>query len=95
MPTKNGDKTKNEREVENAQELCKLANKVSQLQRDNEALKKRLFAVNLSACSLTSQLCGIATVTEKDGYDLIRRESVMDFITRWRGAWDEAMTPNG
>lgn len=39
MPTKTGDMTKKELAVKNAQELCKLANKVAALQRENERLQ--------------------------------------------------------
>lgn len=43
-----------------------------------------------AAMTLTAHLCGVATVHEKDGYELIRRESVMELVTRWRMAWDAA-----
>lgn len=57
-------------------------------------LRKQLADVNHSVhslASLASLLCGVGVVAEKDGYELLRRESVMDLVTRWRRQWDEAM----
>lgn len=60
-----------------------------------DALRAKLRAANSAAHSLAAGLCGIGEVAAKDGFDLIRRESVMDLVTRWRRQWDAAMaTPN-
>ncbi len=53
-----------------------------------EALRAKLRAANSAAHSLAAGLCGIGEVAAKDGFDLIRRESVMDLVTRWRRQWD-------
>lgn len=58
---------------------------------ENKKLKEQLQFVNMASHSLASLLCGVATVSEKDGYELIRRESVMEFVTQWRKNWDSAM----
>lgn len=55
---------------------------------------KHIHELDQIAMTLTSRLCGIATVAEKDGYELIRRESVMDFVTRWRREWDALKAAN-
>lgn len=66
------------------------------LMAENRNLKAQLQAANTAAHSLAAQLCGVREVSEKDGYTLIRRESVMDLVTRWRTQWDAAMkAPNG
>jgi len=39
MPTKTGDMTKKELAVKNAQELCKLANEIARLKRENARLR--------------------------------------------------------
>lgn len=58
-------------------------------------MREKLQATNSAAHSLAAQLCAVAEVAEKDGYTLIRRESVMDLVTRWRTQWDAAMkVPN-
>lgn len=54
-------------------------------------MREKLQAANSAAHSLAAQLCAVAEVAEKDGYTLIRRESVMDLVTRWRIKWDAAM----
>ncbi len=41
------------------------------------------------AFELTARLCAIRVVAEKDDYELIRRESVMDFVVRWRQTIDK------
>lgn len=65
------------------------------LMTENRKLKAQLLAANSAAHSLAAQLCGVREVAEKDGYTLIRRESVMDLVTRWRTQWDAAMkVPN-
>ena len=66
------------------------------LMTENKNLKAQLQAANSAAHSLAAQLCGVREVSEKDGYTLIRRESVMELVTRWRTQWDAAMkVPNG
>jgi hypothetical protein len=45
---------------------------------------------NTASYSLSTSLCAIETVSEKDGFDLIRRDSVMDFVVRWRQSMNEA-----
>jgi hypothetical protein len=40
--------------------------------------------------TLTANLCAINTVSEKDGVELIRRESAMDLIMAWRMSMDNA-----
>ena len=57
---------------------------------ENSKLKEQLQFVNIASHSLVSLLCGVPTVSEKDG-DLIRRESVMELVTQWRKNWDLAM----
>lgn len=62
---------------------------------DNKKLKEQLQFVNIASHSLASLLCGVATVSEKDGYELIRRESVMELVMQWQKNWDSAMkVPN-
>lgn len=56
-----------------------------------QRLREQLRAVNSASHSLASLLCGVGVVAEKDGHELIRRESVMDLVTRWRMQWDKAM----
>jgi len=56
-----------------------------------QRLRKQLIAVNQAAHSLASLLCGVGVVAEKDGHELIRRESVMELVTRWRMQWDAAV----
>jgi hypothetical protein len=53
------------------------------LERENAALREAGF-------TLTARLCAIAEVGEIDGYEVIRRDSVMDFVTRWRMQVDAA-----
>jgi hypothetical protein len=43
------------------------------------------------AYELTASLCRLPTVDDKD--ELIRRESVMDLVARWRFARDKMPTP--
>lgn len=62
------------------------------LMSENKKLKEQLQFVNIASHSLASLLCGVATVGEKDGYELIRRESVMELVTQWRKNWDSAMS---
>lgn len=40
--------------------------------------------------TLAARLVAIGTVGAIDGHDVIRRESVMEFVTRWRISMDEA-----
>jgi hypothetical protein len=45
------------------------------------------------AYDLTARLCAIDAVDRKHGCDLIRRETVMDFVVRWRVERDKMPTP--
>lgn len=56
-----------------------------------QRLRKQLIDVNQAAHSLASLLCGVGVVAEQDGHELIRRESVMELVTRWRMQWDKAV----
>lgn len=58
---------------------------------ENKKLKEQLQFVNIASHSLASLLCGVETVSEKDRYELIRRESVMELVTQWRKNWNSAM----
>lgn len=58
-------------------------------ERDAKRLRLELTESHRAGFELTSRLCGIAVVAEKDGYELIRRNSAMDFVVRWRQAFDE------
>lgn len=64
------------------------AERIAELERENAELRKVLQYVNSIGFSLTSKLCAVRVVAEKDDYDLIRRESVMDLVTTWRRQWD-------
>ena len=54
-------------------------------------LEQQLQFVNIASHSLAALLCGLQTVSEKDGYELIRRESVLEHVLQWRKNWDVAM----
>ena len=54
-------------------------------------LEQQLRFVNIASHSLAALLCGLQTVSEKDGYELIRRESVLEHVLQWRKKWDVAM----
>ena len=54
-------------------------------------LEQQLRFVNIASHSLAALLCGLQTVSEKDGYELIRRESVLKHVLQWRKNWDVAM----
>jgi hypothetical protein len=54
-------------------------------------LRNQLLAVNSASHSLAASLCGVHDVATKDGYELIRRDSVMELVTRWRSQWDAAL----
>ena len=54
-------------------------------------LEQQLQFVNIASHSLAALLCGLQTVSEKDGYELIRRESILKHVLQWRKNWDVAM----
>lgn len=72
-------------------EIDRLHEAHAQMFDEAQRLRRHLMEVNTVAHSLASLLCGVAVVHEEGGFELIRRESVMELVTRWRMQWDAAM----
>lgn len=57
-----------------------------------ERLRRRVRELDGAGFQLTARLCGVGVVGEIDGHEVVRRSSVMEFVTRWRAQRDEAAT---
>lgn len=67
------------------------------MERDRQRMKEQMAhdrAASSAAYTLAANLCGVHVVAEKDGHDLIRRESVMDLVTAWRRDMEALTTPD-
>ena len=55
---------------------------------EHELIKLRI--ANSAGYRLAANLCFAEVVAEKNGNDLIRRETIMEFVAKWREEIDSA-----